>query len=40
MEYVKKREDVEIIEHFEEYKKQFYTKSKVLQTFIYESEEP
>lgn len=31
---------MEIIEHFDEYKRQFYTKSKVLHAFITDSKEP
>lgn len=38
MDYIKAREDVEIVKFFEEYKQQFYTKSKILHDYLYGSE--
>ena len=35
--YLKKREDVEIVVYFEQYLKQFETKAKLLQEYIYNS---
>lgn len=35
MKYIKKRSDVEIIVHYDQYKEQFFLKCKRLQDYLY-----